>query len=143
MSCQLRSGNFEEFFCHENQSFPPSIGSNGQLKGGKKSDLIACLVGDENSIVTERPSVDAVILDGAAVVHLLKPVGLNTFDDYRCEVFSPYISSQMREASRCDIIWDRYDADSLKTMTRAKRGTGRKRKVEAANKLPNLMSVDK
>ena len=42
------------------------------MKGGKKSDLIACLVEDKNSIVTERPSVDAVIRDGAAVVHLFQ-----------------------------------------------------------------------
>ena len=46
-----------------------------------------------------------MILDGAGVVHLLKPVGLKTFAEYSSEVFSPYISSQIREASRCDIIW--------------------------------------
>ena len=107
------------------------------MKGVKKSDLICCLVEDESGIATERPSVDAVILDGAAVVHLLKPVGLKTFAEYSSEVFSPYISSQIRGASRCDVIWDRHDADSLKNMTRAKRGTGHKRRVEAANKLPN------
>ena len=41
VSCQVRDGNLEEFFKHENQSFPPSLSSVGDLRSGNKSDLLS------------------------------------------------------------------------------------------------------
>ena len=43
VSCQVRQGNLDEFFTHENQAYPPSISQFGDLKLGVKSDLMKCL----------------------------------------------------------------------------------------------------
>jgi len=43
VACQVRDGNLEEFFCHENQSCPPSLSDRGILRLGKKSDIVTCL----------------------------------------------------------------------------------------------------
>ena len=49
VSCQIRSGNLEEFFQHENQAFPPSLSQAGHLNKGVKADLVGCLEEFENS----------------------------------------------------------------------------------------------
>ena len=43
VACQIRNGNLDDFFRHENQSFPPSLSKNGDIRTGNKSDLIECL----------------------------------------------------------------------------------------------------
>ena len=39
ISCQVRQGDLDDFFCHENHVYPPSISKFGQLHLGVKSDL--------------------------------------------------------------------------------------------------------
>ena len=55
-----------------------------------------------------RPPVEAVIIDGAAAVHLLKPIPGATFESYAADTFLPYLKMQLKDATRVDIIWDRY-----------------------------------
>ena len=43
VACQTRDGDIDEFFRHENHAYPPALSSYGQLRKGKKSDLIPCL----------------------------------------------------------------------------------------------------
>ena len=43
VSCQVRDGDLEGFFGHENQSFPSSVSQYGKLRSGTKSDLLSCL----------------------------------------------------------------------------------------------------
>jgi hypothetical protein len=52
ISCQVRQGNLEDFFSHENQSYPTSISKFGDLRLGVKSELLKCL----ESLITS-PSV--------------------------------------------------------------------------------------
>ncbi|CAH3019436.1 unnamed protein product [Porites evermanni] len=76
-------------FQHENQSSPPSISDNGKLrlatKLATKSNLLLCLedllplTEGANSLV---PEVDMIVLDGAAIVNMLKPVRSDSFADY-------------------------------------------------------------
>lgn len=72
-------------FQHENQSSPPSISDNGKLRLATKSDLLLCLedllplTEEANSLV---PEVDMIVLDGAAIVNMLKPVRSDLFADY-------------------------------------------------------------
>ena len=40
VACQVRDGNLEEFFSHENQSCPPSLSDGGKLRLGKKPDCL-------------------------------------------------------------------------------------------------------
>ena len=128
MSCQIQSGNLNEFFSHENQSFPQALSDSGKLNSGKKSDILGCFEERGSPVSTTQPAVDSVILDGAAIVHISKANNSSTFGSY--------ISSQLKNATRCDIVWDVYQDGSLKTGTCEKRGISRKQRVEPSSKIP-------
>ena len=88
----------------------------GMLRTGMKSDLLHCL--QELSPVTDvsSPTVEVTILDGAAIVNMLRPGTAKTFQDYATDVFVPYITYQLQHVKRLDIIWDVYLAESLKAV---------------------------
>ena len=92
VASQFRDGNLDEFFSHENQACPPSLSDRGKLKLGTKSDIVRCLedVIEEQDDTT--PSVEVVVLDGPAIVHMLKPAAARTFREYAQDVFLPYVS---------------------------------------------------
>ena len=46
-----------------------------------KSDLLHCLELEEKQLL-HAPNVDAIFLDGAAVVQMLNPGGAKTFQEY-------------------------------------------------------------
>ena len=137
VASQVRNGNLDEFFEHENQAYPPALSQNGKLRTGTKSDLVSCL----EELVNSRdnathPSVEVIILDGSVIVNMLRPGSAKTFSDYALQVFLPYVASQLQQASRVDIVWDEYRPDSLKAETRVKRGKGVRRRVEASTPIP-------
>ena len=51
-------------------------------------------------------------------------------------MFIPYLSKQLEETTRLDVVWDKYLLDSLKESTREIRGKGVRRKVSGETKLP-------
>ena len=67
--------------------------------------------------------VNAEILDGSALGHMLMPHKCKTFDDYAEKVFIPQMLEKLESVDRLDIIWDRYLPQSLKQATRQKRGS--------------------
>jgi len=113
----------------------------GKLQSGTKSDLLKCLeqLSDPQG-KSEIPNADCIILDGAAIVHLLKPGNAKTFEEYSTLVFVPYIMSILQCAQRIDVVWDCYKPDSLKASTRAKRGSGIKRQVLPSAPMPKNWS---
>ena len=70
--CQTREGNHEEFFHHENRAFPPALSDGGNLHLGSKSDLLICLEHFYED-QTEAPVAGSIIVDGAAIIQMLKP----------------------------------------------------------------------
>ena len=90
ISCQTRDGNLENIFQHENQACPPD------------NDLTACLKHFVEAH-SEVPVTTSVVLDGAAIVQMLKPSTAKTFDDHAHEIFIPYISSHLQRVSRLDL----------------------------------------
>ena len=92
------------------------MSDRGKLRLGRKSDIIHCL---EDEVTTElqhtcpTPS-DVAVLDGPAIVHMLKPGSAKTFGDYACDVFLPYVKLQLHKAQQVDILWDDYRPGSLK-----------------------------
>jgi len=81
-----------------------------------------------NKVVPDcDPIVDAEVLDGAAIVYMLPPIGV---------IFMPYIRRRLQNVNRLDIAWDRYTKNSLKQITRESRGTGQRRRVMATTPLP-------
>ncbi len=92
IASQIRDGNLDEFFEHENQACPPSLSHMGKVRTGTKSDLLGCLEdlvsSQENS---SSPKVQVNIIDGAAIVNMLRPGAAKKFSDYAEQVFTPYI----------------------------------------------------
>ena len=56
--CKVWDGNLDEFFSHENQTFPPSLSGDGMLRIGNKSDLLSSL--DDTSQI--NPLSNALLL---------------------------------------------------------------------------------
>ena len=81
-------------------------------------------------------SFDVIVLDGMAVLHFLDPRGSSTFEEFAHNVFLPYISQQLWNTKRLDLVWDCYTEDSLKECTRERRGKGVRRKVEKNARIP-------
>ena len=77
-----------------------------------------------------------IIFDGAAIVNMLKPIGVKTFQDYATHVFLPFIKAKLQNVQRVDIIWDVYVEDSLKSTARENRGKGVQRRVAPSNAIP-------
>ena len=127
--CEIRGGDVDDFFQHENQSVPPSLSDCGNLRFSAKSDLLTCL--EKLCAKQKHILLDglAVVLDGAAIVQMLKPSCVKTFGEYAADVFIPYIAAQLRTACRVDLVWDRYYCNSLKATARASRGLAIRRLV--------------
>ena len=81
ISCQSRECDLEEFFQHENQSFPIALSKGGRLYSCQKSQLTSIL---ETYVppVDKEPQADVLIVDGSALVHSLAPKRSKTFEDY-------------------------------------------------------------
>ncbi|CAG9762315.1 unnamed protein product [Ceutorhynchus assimilis] len=122
--------DLDKFFEHENQSFPPAISVSGELRTGSKSTLVSILENLCREIQQPQPtSCDAVVYDGAALVHFLKPSRtIKLFSEYRAQVKSHIeVFCKNLKAERVDIAWDLYRDDSIKTTARQSRGTGARR----------------
>ncbi|CAG2187553.1 unnamed protein product [Mytilus edulis] len=135
VSCQVRNGDLVEFFRHENQAYPPSLSQFGELRHGSKSDLLVQLERITES-VNEAPRVDALVIDGAALINMLKPRGSKTFESYCKDIVVPYIRGQLLSVRRIDMVWDEYIQDSLKASERSRRGKGIRRRVLPDSKVP-------
>ncbi|KAK3890355.1 hypothetical protein Pcinc_005733 [Petrolisthes cinctipes] len=138
IASQTRAGDLDEFFAHENQACPPALSHMGNMRLGKVSDLVGCLEDRipprENAAAS--PPVEAMILDGAAIVNMLAPGNAKTFSEYASQVFLPYIIFQLQHTSRVDIVWDEYFPESLKADTKKKRGKGKR--DESNHLVPSL-----
>ena len=87
-----------------------------------KSDLLHCLEEFSKEAATDNMTMDCIILDGAAIVNMIKPTGVTTFQEYATQNFTSYIEKQLQRSERVDIVWDVYVENSLKSSARHKRG---------------------
>ena len=137
IACENRDGNLEEFFRHENQPWPPSLADRGELRKGQKADLVQCLEALQSKKPNGPPTVESMVLDGAVAVQMLNPRTARTFQEYFDTVFMPYITKQMENVKRLDIVWDVYKDNSLKAGIREKRGKGICRRVLPSTAIPS------
>ena len=136
ISLRSRDGNLDDFFASEIQSYATSLSDLGKLHlPAKKSEIVDLLL---HEIVNLPSTYHGKILDGAAIVHMLKTGTATTFAEYSESLFIPYVIKSIQSVKRLDIVWDQYKPVSLKADTREKRGKlkGIRRKVAASTKLP-------
>ena len=92
------------FFSHENQSYPPSLSNHGAFRSGTKSDLLLCV----SELVPHHDTVKAyeahaVILDGAAVVNMIKTRTPVSFDGYVTQAMEYERKQSRGDVQRVDI----------------------------------------
>ena len=94
VASQFRDGNLNEFFSHENQPRPPPLSVRGKLKLGTKSDIVRCL--EDAPEEQDDTGVDVVVLDGLAILYVLKAAATGTFcESCLLDMFLPYVYHQL------------------------------------------------
>ena len=105
IASQIRRYDLDQFFQQENQAYSPALSQMGKLRTGTKSDLVGFLEDlDPPQDLSPTPVVQVVLLDGVAIVNMLRPGFANTFSDYATQVFLPYITSQLQHVNRLDVV---------------------------------------
>ena len=137
MSLQARL-DIDDFFKHENQREPPSLSDQGKLRSGTKSDIRGCLPGMSGpgpSPSAKEASV--VVLDMAAVIHIIKSQRARVFGEYTQMDLMPYLHSLITDrTTRVDAVWDKYIEARLKSQTRVKRGRTAGCRTRVSTKIP-------
>ena len=143
VATQVLGGDMDEFFCHETLSYPPSLSTSGSSRSGEKSGMLSNLKGlvrsnTELEAYHDIPIVDAIVVDGPVVVNQITPKKNQIFSKYAEDVLYPYlVKYQSRaNANRLDVVFDTYPEISLKGVTRSKRGSGIRRKVNSNSVTP-------
>ena len=136
IACQSRTCDLEDFFSHENHSYPISISEYGKLrKCTGKSDFLKCL----NEIIDpseEQPVTQAKIIDGAALINMNPPPSSKVFGDYCLEIKSKIEGLKRNGTERVDLVFDIYKENSLKFQTRQNRGQGTRIAVRETTPIP-------
>ena len=84
---------------------------NGDLDEFFRHELMECLQARITPQSEVPGGIDASIIDGAAVVNMIKLGMEKSFS-------GPYVKAQLRYVKRVDIVWDKYIENSLKATTR-------------------------
>ena len=112
--------DLDNFFKYEHQKEPPSLSDQGKLRSGTKTDVLQCLTIPK---LTPPDDVTVKVLDGPAVVHMVRPTYGTNYQQYVVRHFMSFITNSLTNStSRLDIIWDNYPDHNLKAQAQAKRG---------------------
>ena len=140
LSLQSRpDANMADFFRFENQRKPPSLADRGPLRARKKADILQCL-GATTGRVAAAQQATVVVLDMAAIIHMVRPTRAKTFSEYVTFQIVPYLESQVtNDTQRMDAVWDSYPPeDNLKAHAQQRRGNrSRTRVATVAHQFPN------
>ena len=71
--------DLDNFFKYEHQKEPPSLSDQGKLRSGTKSDVLECL---NIPKLTPPDDVTVKVLDGPAVVHIVRPTYGTNYQQY-------------------------------------------------------------
>ena len=123
VACQSRNGDLQDFFTHENHSYPPAISEYGKLRKCIKADFLSSLE-SFGSTCHSGPDVTAKIIDGSAAVQMTTPQDAKTFCQCASDVFREAIYKSFLQEGLCrvDVVFDVYLKESLKSEARDRRG---------------------
>ena len=103
---------------------------------GTKSQLLPLLEQHASDIPDKEPIADVIIMDGAALINVLRPTKGSTFESYAKDEVLSKIQKHIQKFKQTHIVFDVYRTDSMKAQTRQKRGTGVRRRVISSAKTP-------
>ena len=126
VACQTRESDLDDFFSHENHSYPPALSVYGKIRHSTKSDCVKVLT-KYGEVCCEEPLVTGLILDGAAIVQMTPAGESKSLENTPTKnlVFRAKSSS----IERIDVVFDVYRQKSIKASTREERGTGSRIRV--------------
>lgn len=75
--------------------------------------MIQKLIVTSEDVLSEHHSVDAVIIDGPAIVHMTQPKSGCTVDEY-CKIYMNYVVKFFNKKNRINIVFIVYLESSLK-----------------------------
>ena len=86
---------------------------------------IQCL-GATTGWVAAAQQATVVVLDMAAIIHIVRPTRAKTFSEYVTFQIVPFLESQVtNDTQRMDAVWDSYSPeDNLKAHAQQRRGNG-------------------
>ena len=96
LGCQNQGGDLR-VFSHENHRCPPLLSDTEALRFGSKSNLP--ILEKLAQPTAEYPKPTVAVIDGAAIVQMLKPGISRTFLEYSEQTFIPYLSSGWKKFS--------------------------------------------
>lgn len=143
LAAEVRKLDRRTFFKYEEQVTPPAVSKDGGLYPAYKAELLPCLEqhcgGGGGGSQLYPSTVDCLIYDGAALVHIIRPRLVSNFSEYWDRNLQKHITHQLEElsAKRIDIVWDLYLPNSLKTFVREGRGSGPLRQVLPNSPVPS------
>ena len=130
VACQTRESDLDDFFSHENHSYPPALSVYGKIRHSTKSDCVKVLT-KYGEVCCEEPLVTGLILDGAAIVQMTPAGESKKFGEYADKEFANHLVSRAKSSSieRIDVVFDVYRQKSIKASTREDRGIGSRVRV--------------
>ena len=88
--------NLDNFFKYENQKEPPSLSDQGKLRSGTKSDVLQCLTSPK---LTHPDDVTVKVLDGPAMVYVVRPTYGTNYQQYVVRHFMPFITNSLTNST--------------------------------------------
>ena len=114
------------------------MADRGTLRSGTKSDILQCLNAPIGRAVAAKHAT-VVVLDMAAVVHMVRPTTAKTFSEYVLLHIVPFLEAQLKNATQLiDAIWDTYpEENNIKALTQKRRGHGSRIRIgNGSTKIP-------
>ncbi len=126
--------------------YPPALSTYGELRQTSKSHSLK-IFDKHITAQAERPSnISAILLDGAAIGHMVLPFRSRNFQDYADTEIASFFKSFLasRDHRRLDLVFDVYREKRIEA--REKRGTGSRIKVTSKTPIrknwKNFLRVD-
>ena len=83
----------KEVFSHESSFYPPALTQKGQMYHGSRSDIVHLLEAECHGKTEQCPPVDAMVIDGPAMIHSLSPTTSVTIGEYIHDI--PYVQKSL------------------------------------------------
>ena len=137
VGAQVRDVNFDIFFEHEQQTYPPSISEYGNMRIPKnKSEFLQSLETGGNIFNGAPAIIDACVFDGPVLMHWDPPKSSKTYRMYCSDELGKRIINMDANISRIDVVFDIYKEISMKRETREKRSGNEGVRISVRDDIP-------